>query len=51
MIGNETLHSGHGVLIRYSTSPIQSRCSAKIQMIVFAAHVCETQQDPLALNA
>ena len=50
-MGNETLHSGHGVLIRYSTCPIQSRCPAKIQMIVLSAHDCETQQDPLALNA
>ena len=50
-MGNETLHSGHCVLIGYSTCPIQLRCPAKIQMIVLSAHVCETQQDTLALNA
>ena len=47
-MGNETLH---GVLIRYSTCPIQSRFPAQIQMIVLSANVCETQQDTLVLNA
>ena len=49
-MGSKTLHL-HGVLIRYLTCPIQSRCPAKIQMFVLSAHDCETQQDPLALNA